>query len=132
MSADGRTFQVCNDHVVDGAARIFEVCRPLGPTDPVFLLGALLALMPLAPDVQRLQVGSLISVERRLKATEATQEALHQRLEAIVVQQDVRQEQHQHFHMPEPSASQVDLGVSADELRRKQWEFLEGESNDGD
>jgi hypothetical protein len=89
--------------------------------------------MPLAPDVQRLQVGSLVSIERRLKATETNQEALRSQLEAIVVQQEVRQEQHQHFHMPEPSAtSHVNIVVSDDELRRKQREFLRGEPTDGD
>lgn len=113
---------------------MMKVCRSIAATDPSFVVGLFLALIPLAPDVQRLQVGSLISVERRLEATEASNEALRAQVAAIVMRQDVRQEQRQYFYMGEASATGlVQVVAPEDELRRKEREFLEFvEEKDGD
>lgn len=131
QSTAGREFQVCTDQVHERTGATIEVCRPIQPTDAVFLVAFLLALMPLLPDLQRLQVGNLISLERRLKATEASQDALRAQLQAIV-RQDVHQEQH--LHMPEPSAtSHINVFVSGEELQRKQREFFgQEEVDDGE
>lgn len=126
QSAAGKTFQVCEDEFSE-ASGLVDICRPLGPTDPPFLVAVLLALSPLAPDLQRLQIGSLLSIERRLKATETSQEALKAQVEAIVVQQSVRQEQHQHLHVAPPHAtSHMAIHVTEEELQRRKREFLEG------
>lgn len=125
QSAGGKTFRVCEDRLSE-ESHVVEVCRPLGPTDPAFLVGLLLALIPVAPDVQYLQIGSLVSIERRLKATEASQEALKAQVEAIVVQQSVRQEQHQHLHVAAPRAtSHTTIRVAKEELQSKKEEFLD-------
>ncbi len=100
--------------------------------DAPLVLGLLLALAPLAPDVQRLQVGTVVSIERRLRASEMAQEGLRSQLQALLVQQSVRQEQHQHVHLPPYAASHVNIRVAEDALRHKEQEFLRGEGRNGD
>lgn len=132
VSAGGERFQICSEEVFPPAGKAIETCRPLAATDASFLIGLLLALAPLAPDVQRLQVGTIVSIERRLQASEMVQEGLRAQVEGVLMQQSVRQEQHQHVHLPPYATSHVNIRVAEDELRHKEQEFLRREDPLGD
>lgn len=130
LSAGGQRFQVCSSQpATTGEGQVVKVCRPLGLTDPVLLMGLLLVLAPLAPDIAKLQIGGLLTLERKLEETQRAQRELQAQLNTLAFTQTVRQEQHLHFD--EPGATpHTRIEVAEDILRAKAAEFLEGKENE--
>jgi hypothetical protein len=108
-----------------------EICRPLELTDPSVVVGLLLALSPLAPDIAKLQLGGLLTFERRLEKTEQSQEALRGQVQAIALAQSQRQSMQVTFSQEGP-IGQTPIHVSDVNFQTKKQEFLEASDSEGD
>lgn len=83
------TIQVCMDQafVVDQSLEVVPTCRGLAATDGVMVIGGILILLLLLPDIQ--EAGAFgFSIKRRVAEQAKKQESLEQRLELIALRVD--------------------------------------------
>jgi hypothetical protein len=76
--------QVCEEQLAQvGTQPITRSCRPVQLTDPPFLLGLLLILALVLPDFSKVEIGGLLSLERRLQMQEERQTGLEKQLQDL-------------------------------------------------
>lgn len=125
-SAGGRRYQVCSQELAAvGPNSVVNVCRPLQLTDPAFLLSLLLPLALIAPDIKKLEIGGLVSIERKIEETQRVQREIQGQLTALALTQSVSQEQN--FYVGEARTTpHMKIEVSEETLHDKAEAFLEG------
>jgi hypothetical protein len=131
QSTRGDGFQVCSEELVgSGQQTTVEICRPLELTDPPVVIGFLLALGPLAPDIGKLQLGGLLTLERRVHEAEQAQKELSGQVQALAISQSIKQETHIYGPNSAPS-KHMRFEIVEKTVEEKKHEFL-GASETGE
>jgi len=126
QSTRGEGSQVCSEELLGSAdPRTVELCRPVEATDPSVIIGLLVALSPLAPDVAKLQLGGLLTLERRVEEAEQAQKELAGQVQALDIKQSIRQEQHTHYHGAADASPHVQFEIVGETVEEKKEEFLD-------